>query len=71
MLFFKVTYKTIQFLFPAQWSFTESFQILTPTQLYTVSSQPSKTELLSHPTTYPISQSPMFSTYYVVLQGQL
>ena len=71
MLLLKVSYKTIQFLFPAQWSFTESFQILTPTTFHTVLGQLVKTELLSHPTTYPISQSSMFSTYYVVLQGQL
>ena len=71
MLFFKVSYKTIQFLFPALWSFTESFQILTPTTFHTVLHQLVKTELLSHPTTYPISQSSMFSAYYVVLQGQL
>ena len=50
MLFFKVSYKTIQFLFPAQWSFTESFQILTPTTFHTVLGQLVKTELLSHPT---------------------
>ena len=62
LLFFKVSYTTNQFLIPAKWSFTESFQILTPTQLYTVLSQLGKTELLSHPNTYPISKSSMFST---------
>ena len=71
MLFFKVSYKTIQFLFPAQWPFTESFQILTPTTFHTLLGQLGKTELLSQPTPYPISQSSMISTYYVVLQGQL
>ena len=71
MLFLKISFKTIQFLFPAQWSFTENFQVLTPTLLYTVSGQLGKTELLSHPTPHPISQSSMFSTYYVVLQDQL
>ena len=69
LLFFKVNYTIIQFLFPAQWSFTESFQILTRTPLYTVLGQLGKTELLSHPTTYPISQSAMFSTYNNLLQG--
>ena len=49
MLFFKVSYKTIQFLFPAQWYFNESFQVLIPTRLYTVSGRLGKTELLSHP----------------------
>ena len=71
MLFFKFSYKTIQFLFPAQWSFTESFQILTPTPLYTVPGQIGKAELLSHPTPYPIPETSMFSTYYVAPQGQL
>ena len=71
MLFFEVSYKTIQFLFPAQWSLTESFQVLTPTPLYIVSGQLGKADLLFHPNPYPISQSSMFSTYYVVLQGQL
>ena len=47
MLFFKVSYKTIQFLFPAQSSFTERFQVLTPTPLYTVSGQLGKTATLS------------------------
>ena len=70
MLFFKVSYKTIQFLFPAQWSFTESFQVLT-LPLSTLSLASLARQLLSHPTPYPISQSSMFSTYYVVLQGQL
>ena len=70
MLFFKVSYKNIQFLFPAQWSFTESFQILT-LPLSTLSLVSLARQLLSHPTPYPISQSSMFSTYYVVLQGQL
>ena len=50
MLFFKVKYKTIQFLFSAQWSFTESFQILTPTTFHTVLGQLVKTELLALPT---------------------
>ena len=71
MLFFKVSYKTIQFLFLAQWSFTESFQVLTPTLPYTVPSQNGKAELLSHPTPYPIPKTSMFSTYYVAPQGQL
>ena len=71
MLFFKVSYKTIQFLFPDQSSFTESFQILTPTTFHTVLDQLGKTELPSHPTPYPISQSSMSSTYYVAPQGQL
>ena len=62
LLFFKISYKTIQFLFPAQWSFTESFQILTPTTFQTFLGQLWKTELLSHLTPYPISQSSMFST---------
>ena len=70
MLFFKVIYKTIQFLFPAQWSFTESFQVLT-LPLSTLSLPTLARQLLSHPTPYPISQSSMFETYYVVLQGQL
>ena len=71
MLLLKISYKTIQFLFPAQWSFTESFQILTPTPLFMVMGQLSKRELLSYPTTYPVSQSSMFSTYYVAPQDQL
>ena len=47
LLFFKISYKTIQFLFPAQWSFTESFQVLTPTTLYTASGQLGNTATLS------------------------
>ena len=47
----------LQFLFPAQWYFTESFQILTPTTFHTVLGQLGKKELLFHPTPYPISQS--------------
>ena len=70
MLFFKVSHKTIQFLFPAQWSFTESFQVLT-LPLSTLSLATLARQLLSHPTPYPISQSSMFATYYVVLQGHL
>ena len=50
MLLLKISYKTIQFLFPAQWSFTDSFQIPTPTTFHTVLGQLVKTELLSLPT---------------------
>ena len=68
MLFFKVSYKTIQFLFPAQRSFTESFQVLTPIPLHTVLGQLGKTELLSHPTPTQSPNPPFFQLTMLLLK---